>query len=186
MGRLGKTGAILALAGVAGGVVTLAHQAATRVRVVGPSMEPALRDGDRVLVNRTAFWLRPPRIGEIVLARLPSVPGGVAIKRVAAARSAAVSGTAGRRYLLLGDNAGMSTDSRHLGAASRSALLGIAWYRYWPPERRGRIKHAAERPWPAELGGKWWMTTPGSGTTCRPSGVTVPSPYTYQPFAVGS
>lgn len=38
-----------------------------RVAVNGSSMEPALRAGDRLLVQRGAFLWRPPRRGEIVV-----------------------------------------------------------------------------------------------------------------------
>jgi len=40
-----------------------------RVAVVGQSMQPTLRDGDRLLVSRLAYRLRRPRRGEIVLLR---------------------------------------------------------------------------------------------------------------------
>src|SRR2546425_1083487 len=43
-------------------------------------MEPALRDGDWVIV--APLW-RPPRPGEIVLARDPRVPERLLLKRVA-------------------------------------------------------------------------------------------------------
>lgn len=40
-----------------------------RVVVVGQSMQPTLRDGDRVLVSRVTYRLGTPRRGEIVLLR---------------------------------------------------------------------------------------------------------------------
>lgn len=40
-----------------------------RVAVAGQSMQPTLRDGDRLLVSRLAYRLRRPRRGEIVLLR---------------------------------------------------------------------------------------------------------------------
>ncbi len=130
--------------GVLGAAATLLARAMTRVRVVGPSMEPALRDGDRVLVNRLAFRLRTPRPGDIVLARMVGVPGGLTIKRVAAVQADVRPGETLSRYVLLGDNARASTDSRHLGAVAHGAIKGRVWYRYWPGERRGMIERAAE------------------------------------------
>jgi|SRR5579884_79483 signal peptidase I len=41
----------------------------TRVAVVGQSMEPALRDGDHLLISRLAYRLTSPRRGDLVLVR---------------------------------------------------------------------------------------------------------------------
>ena len=46
-------------------------------------MEPAYRDGDRVLVNRLAYRLRPPRVGDVVVLRDPERTGKHLLKRVA-------------------------------------------------------------------------------------------------------
>ena len=45
-------------------------------------MEPAYRDGDRVLVNRLAYRLRPPRVGDVVVLRDPERAGKHLLKRV--------------------------------------------------------------------------------------------------------
>jgi phage repressor protein C with HTH and peptisase S24 domain len=47
------------------------------VRVVGPSMVPALRDGDRVIVRHGAR-VRP---GDVVLARFADLPDRLVVKR---------------------------------------------------------------------------------------------------------
>ncbi len=112
-------------------------------------MVPTLEDGDRVLVSRAIYWLRPPAPGDVVLARVPAVPGGWTIKRVAAGPGAGASVAAGgcarplptRRYVLLGDNRAVSVDSRRFGPVPRGQIVGRVWYRYWPPERRGRLSH---------------------------------------------
>lgn len=136
--------AVLALA------TWLAQKLALRAEVRGPSMMPSLRDGDRVLVNRLVYRLRRPRAGEVVLADLAEVPGGWVIKRVghvtaasgeqphgvpAAQRARAGLGS----YFLVGDNPVVSTDSRQLGAVPRGKIRGRVWYRYWPPDDRGRV-----------------------------------------------
>ena len=54
--------------------------AATAVVVQGSSMEPALHDGERVLVNKLVYRLRPPRRGEVVVFR--HAAGCMLIKRV--------------------------------------------------------------------------------------------------------
>ncbi|MDT4916374.1 MAG: hypothetical protein QOI15_883 [Pseudonocardiales bacterium] len=51
--------------------------ALTRVRVVGPSMVPTLRDGQTVLV-RSGVRIRP---GDVVLARFRALPDRLVLKR---------------------------------------------------------------------------------------------------------
>ncbi len=121
-------------AGLAVGAVAwlTMREFAERVRISGASMEPLLRDGDRVLVSRLTYRLRAPRPGEVVLARVAAVPGGLTVKRVAALDGAG-------RVVLRGDNLAFSIDSRRFGPVRRRAVLGRVWYRYWPPNRRGRL-----------------------------------------------
>jgi signal peptidase I len=38
-------------------------------------------------------------------------------------------------YVLLGDNADLSTDSRQLGVFRREDILARGWLAYWPPEK---------------------------------------------------
>jgi nickel-type superoxide dismutase maturation protease len=93
--------------------------------VSGPSMVPALRHGDRLLV-----WLREPRrtpsIGVVVLVELPDRP--LSVKRLVAVESDG-------RIKVEGDNELGSTDSRTLGSLPASALRGIAVARLWPRPR---------------------------------------------------
>jgi nickel-type superoxide dismutase maturation protease len=98
-----------------------------RVKVAGLSMAPALLPGDRVLVLR----VRRPRVGEVVALPDPRLASRVLVKRVAAVD--------GSRLTLLGDNPGQSTDSRTFGPVDRADIHGRVVYRYWPPERRGRL-----------------------------------------------
>jgi nickel-type superoxide dismutase maturation protease len=138
-------------------VLTLATAAAaliwlrlSRYVVRGPSMEPALRDGDRLLVLRGAQRLRAPRPGEIVLARPRALDGREIVKRVAAVERA----NGGLRLTLLGDNPAASTDSRTFGLVSRAEITGRVLLRYWPDERRGRIANAAGVTPPAASRGR--------------------------------
>jgi nickel-type superoxide dismutase maturation protease len=93
--------------------------------VNGPSMVPALRHGDRLLV-----WLRAPRrtppIGAVVLVDLPERP--LSVKRLVAV-------DADGRIRVEGDNEFGSTDSRTLGSLPASALRGVAMARLWPRPR---------------------------------------------------
>ena len=94
-------------------------------RVRGPSMAPAVRSGDRVLVRRVPpeARLRP---GDVVLARFPSRPDLLVVKRVARA----VDGG----HWIEGDNPFVTDDSRAFGVA---VVVGRVVGRLWP--RPGRV-----------------------------------------------
>lgn len=77
--------------------VLLRSCVAETYRVQGSSMAPTLRDGQRVLVNRLAYRLHPPRTGDIVVFRRPIPPGAAQgpaadfVKRVIATGGETVS-----------------------------------------------------------------------------------------------
>ena len=96
-----------------------------RVVVRGPSMSPALRDGDVVLV-RFGARVRP---GVPVLVQWSARPGQLSVKR-------AVRPVDGG-WWVLGDNPFGSTDSRTLGGARVVAVVAA---RLWP--NPGRLPHA--------------------------------------------
>ena len=96
----------------------------TRVRVVGPSMEPAIRNGEWWLVRRTAK-VGP---GDPVLMVHPLRPHALVVKRVARAE--------GVGWWVLGDNAGESEDSRHFGVVPAGLIVGRLAFRYHPLRRR--------------------------------------------------
>jgi len=98
-----------------------------RVAVVGPSMMPTLLDGDRCLVRRTRRVGR----GDLVVFTDPEYPSRLIVKRVV--------GLAPNGIEVAGDNLDASRDSRSFGAVPSRSVLGIAWYRYAPAERTGRI-----------------------------------------------
>lgn len=52
-------------------------------RVTSDSMEPTVRAGQRMVVDRTAFWLRTPRRWEIVVLNCPHEPRELCVKRIA-------------------------------------------------------------------------------------------------------
>jgi nickel-type superoxide dismutase maturation protease len=97
------------------------------VEIVGDSMLPALRPGDRLLLWRPA----PVRPGDVVAVTDPRLASRTMVKRVAARGPEGVT--------VLGDNAAASTDSRQLGPLAPSAIRGRAFYRYFPTGRRGRV-----------------------------------------------
>lgn len=109
------------------------------VCVEGVSMEPTLRDGDRVLVRRAR--LDQVRRGEVVVLAPPppamkdtpwvikravAVPGDpVPRVKVPALRTVHDAQVPPDRLVALGDNAGHSYDSRKAGYFAGSGLLGI-------------------------------------------------------------
>jgi phage repressor protein C with HTH and peptisase S24 domain len=100
----------------------------TVARISGPSMSPTVRAGDRLLVRRVreAASVRPD---DVVLARFPSRPELLVVKRV---RRAVPGG-----HWVEGDNQFRTDDSRTYGPA---VVLGRVVVRLWP--RPGRLPPA--------------------------------------------
>ena len=97
------------------------------VVVRGRSMEPALRDGDRLLVRWGARRARP---GAVVVVRLPDRP--LSIKRISFRQDGG--------WWVERDNPAVGVDSWHVGAVPERDLVGIALLRLAPTV--GRIPHA--------------------------------------------
>ena len=93
-----------------------------RFRVDDRSMEPALRPGDYVLVNRWAYRRRDPAIGDIVVLRNPEAPSQFLVKRV-------MSGDRFTGLFVLGDNAARSRDSRQFGMVPAHLIVGRVRFR---------------------------------------------------------
>lgn len=89
--------------------------------VRGPSMVPALRHDDKILVYRS----RSARPGDIVVARFRSRPDLLVVKRVTRKE--------GDGYWLAGDNPFGSDDSATYGVAD---VIGRVLLRWWPIRRR--------------------------------------------------
>ena len=100
-----------------------------RYVVEGPSMEPAFRAGERLLVNRIAYRRRAPRVGDVVVLRDPERPDRYLLKRIAAPATGQPA-PGQRRFFVLGDNAALSRDSRAFGPVAREQIIGRVWRRY--------------------------------------------------------
>jgi signal peptidase I len=105
--------------------------------VRGPSMAPTLRDGDAVLARVGG---RPPRPGDVVLARFPVRPDLLVVKRIVRPHDAFPDGGTGAqaperpaRWWLEGDNRLVTDDSRRYGPAKVEARVVLKW---WPFLRR--------------------------------------------------
>lgn len=126
------------------------------VRGSGPSMQPTIRDGELLVVNRLSYALRDPRRGEVVAVRLAG-ERAVLVKRILAGpgdRLAINDGVVERngvalderyvqhrrawnlaeqslgagQYFVVGDNRGMPMELHTMGTVSRSRLVGpVLW-----------------------------------------------------------
>ena len=137
-------------------------------RVDGTSMEPALHDGERLIVSKLSYRLGDVERFDVVIAR--RADGTSLVKRVVGLPGEQVSLANGvlrvngvavpephltaqqrsdenqrfRRlgddeYLVLGDNRPVSLDSRRFGPLPRGSVRGRAVFRYWPPRSFGAL-----------------------------------------------
>jgi nickel-type superoxide dismutase maturation protease len=97
----------------------------TTVRIVGPSMEPVLRNGE-VYLALTGVRIRA---GDVVILRHPRRPEMLTVKRVI--RREVQQGREG--WWVEGDNPDSSTDSREFGAVDADLVLGRLILRLAPP-----------------------------------------------------
>jgi hypothetical protein len=85
-------------------------------------MLPTLCDGDRLLLRYGA----PPRIGRLVVVRLPG--RGLSVKRVAF--------RVPEGWWVERDNPAEGVDSWLVGAIPAADVVAVVLCRYWPPRRR--------------------------------------------------
>jgi|SRR5882672_2315659 len=116
--------------------------------VAGPSMEPTLREGDRVLVDLLTLRRRLPRPGDIVVVSGPAdedlvkrvarepYPGNDPYPIAVVAADSPLEPT----FVVLGDNPAESRDSRRFGRLPRHRFRGRVVWRYWPLSRWGSIE----------------------------------------------
>lgn len=136
--------------------------------VRGSSMEPAIRDGDRILVEPWSYLLGDIRRGDVVVLRYPLDPRVDYIKRVIGLPGDRVTLIDGHvwvngdlldepyvedvdhgsylsavvepgHYFVLGDNRPRSSDSREFGLVPAANVRGRVDVRLWPPARAGWI-----------------------------------------------
>lgn len=99
--------------------------------VDGESMLPTYQEGQFVVVNKTAFWLTEPEVGDVVIARSLS-SNKVVIKRLAGVPGTTITLRTGQEYtlkeneyFLRGDNRAISLDSDTYGPITRDRILGM-------------------------------------------------------------
>ena len=139
-----------------------------RIRVDGFSMAPTLQSHQYVLVNRLAYKIGDPQIGDVIVFHYPRDPQQEYIKRVIglpgdwvqiAQGEVRVNGqlidepyiAAAPMYqtewnvppdslFVLGDNRNNSSDSHNWGPVPIDYVVGKAVLVYWPPEDWGSIE----------------------------------------------
>lgn len=155
----------LILAGVFYGIVSLAT---ARVVVEGPSMQPTLKSGEWIIVNRLTYTFGAPHRGDVVvflpptnattddlIKRIIGLPGetveihsGAVYVNGEQLEEPYIQGTTtheGRWVLtsdqlfVMGDNRELSLDSRSFGPITLSIVVGKAWIIYWPPSEWGPL-----------------------------------------------
>jgi len=137
--------------------------------VQGPSMEPTLANGERLLVSKMTYRFHRPNRGDVVVLRYPLDPSKDYIKRVVAIGGDTVELRLGRLYVngklieepyvhepglynmdsftvpegtvfVLGDHRTNSEDSRFFGPVKLELIKGKAILIIWPPKAIGLIK----------------------------------------------
>ncbi len=142
-----------------------------RIRVDGFSMEPTLRNGEFVIVNKLAYKLGSPAVGDVIVFHYPRDPSQEYIKRVIGLPGDQVKVSGGQVFVndklleepyiaspprynsqwevpagglfVLGDNRNNSSDSHNWGAVPLENIIGKALFVYWPPDQWGFITHPA-------------------------------------------
>lgn len=99
--------------------------------VDGESMLPTYKEGQIVGVNKTAYWLTEPNVGDVVIARSLS-SNKIVIKRLAGVPGTTITLRTGQEYTLKeneyylrGDNRAISLDSDTYGPITRDRILGM-------------------------------------------------------------
>lgn len=138
-----------------------------RIRVDGASMEPTLQSGEFVIVNKLAYVLGSPKVGDVIVFHFPRDPDQEYIKRVIGLPGDRVSIKGGKVYVngklleehyiaappvyeatwdvpvdslfVLGDNRNNSSDSHNWGPVPLDYVVGKAIFVYWPPTAWGVV-----------------------------------------------
>ncbi len=139
-----------------------------RIRVDGFSMEPTMHNGEFVLINKLAYKLGSPNIGDVIVFRYPRDPTQEYIKRVIGLPGDQIKISNGLVYVngnplsepyiaskpayqtewtvpkdslfVLGDNRNNSSNSHSWGPLPLENVVGKALVVYWPPAQWGVLQ----------------------------------------------
>ena len=136
--------------------------------VIGTSMKPSFKDGQRLLVNKAIYIFQEPERGDVVVFQPPNRGKEDYIKRIIAlpddtievkTGAVYVNGSKldepyinnpprytldqqkipGNNYFVLGDNRDNSHDSHTGWVVPRENMVGKAWISIWPPDIWGLV-----------------------------------------------
>jgi len=128
----------------------------------GPSMQPNLYVGYRVMTEKISYYLHDPHRGDIVIVERPKDEGNL-IKRVMGLPGETIEVRGGHTFIngepveepwvanfggrdvpptpvpedhifIIGDNRPNSRDSRQIGPVLIDDVIGRGWFVYWPLE----------------------------------------------------
>ncbi len=126
----------------------------------GPSMQPNLYAGFRVMMEKISYYLHEPQRGDIVVVERPIEEGNL-IKRVIGLPGETIEVRGGHTFIngepidepwgcifggqdqnptqvpadsifIMGDNRPASRDSREIGPVPIDSIIGRGWFVYWP------------------------------------------------------
>ncbi len=151
-----------------------------RIRIESVSMLDTLNPGDFVFVNKIAYKINDPDLGDVVVFEPPFDSAEPYIKRVIGRPGDEVRIENGRVYIndqliiesyirentssggtwevpedslfVMGDNRGNSSDSRSWGMVPSENVIGEALFVYWPPEQWGALSQSAVAAEPTPIG----------------------------------
>ena len=89
----------------------------SKFKISGHSMEPTIKDRQRVLISKIPYFFSEPSVEEIVAFKKNQK---VFVKRIVKRK--------GDKYFLEGDNSKDSLDSRSFGFVSKNDILGKVIY----------------------------------------------------------
>jgi signal peptidase I len=127
----------------------------------GPSMQPNLYEGDRLMIEKISYHFHAPGRGDVVIVERPADEVSL-VKRVVAVEGEVVEVREGHTYIdgqpieeprvtyyggqdygpalvpadhvfVVGDNRSLSRDSRAIGPVAMDSIRGRVWLVYWPP-----------------------------------------------------
>jgi len=134
------------------------------------SMEPTLKEYDRIIVSKLNYHFQEPKRGDIIVFKYPVDPKRNFVKRLIAVGGETVAIKNSRLYIngqpvpedylpqglrfadygpkevpagsyfMLGDNRNNSDDSRVWGFLPEELIVGKAVMIYWPPGRAGVVR----------------------------------------------
>ncbi len=153
-------------------IFVLINGVSVRIRVDGTSMEPNLHSGEYVVVNKLAYQLGQPHLGDVIVFHFPGDPQQEYIKRVIGVPGDRIQVMNGRvlvngnpipepyvaaepayqgnwtvppaNLFVLGDNRNNSSDSHSWGTVPLNYVVGKAVFIYWPPNDWGTLNLSAK------------------------------------------